>query len=144
MSTKTWIKVWLLFLNFVFLLALAFLRDPIGRWTFIAYAASGPLLLAFMLRQRGLTRLLGLAHIIPWVPLMIYLAARLTSDVIGARLTPDRDPELFAYVVLLIATVGTCLAFDFYDVYRWVRGERFILGSEVAFRGGASRLARTS
>jgi hypothetical protein len=141
LSMKTWIKVWLFFLNFVFLLALAFLRDPIGSWTFFAYAASGPLLLAMMLWQRGLTRLLGLAHILPWVPLMIYLEARLTSGLAGTRVIASRDPELFSYVILLMTTVGVCLAFDFYDVYRWIRGERFVLGSEEAFRAGASRLA---
>ena len=32
-----------------------------------------------------------------------------------------------------------CLAFDVYDVWRWWRCERFILGSAAAHRAGASR-----
>jgi len=144
MSMKTWVKLWLFFLNFVFLLALAFVRDPIGRWTFAAYAAAGPLLMVFMIRQRGLTRLLGLAHIIPWVPLLVYLSLRMTSHLVGPMLTKEEDPLLFSYVILVLASAGACLALDFYDVYRWLRGERFVLGSEEAFRAGASRLARHS
>jgi len=134
MSMKTWVKLWLFFLNFVFLLALAFVRDPIGRWTFAAYAAAGPLLMVFMIRQRGLTRLLGL----------VYLSLRMTSHLVGPMLTKEEDPLLFSYVILVLASAGACLALDFYDVYRWLRGERFVLGSEEAFRAGASRLARHS
>ncbi len=138
---KTWVKVWLFFLNFVFLGSLAFLDDPIGRWTAIAYVAAGPLLMAIMVAQRGLTRLLGVAHLVPWTPLVAYLTCRFVSTTAGPMLVPESG-ALFWYSLVLLASVLVCLAFDVYDVARWLRGERFVLGSAEAFRAGASKLAR--
>jgi hypothetical protein len=69
LSMKLWVKIWLFFLNFVFIAALAFLSDdPAVIWILISYVGSGSYLLAFMVPQRGLSRLLGLAHIVPWTP----------------------------------------------------------------------------
>src|SRR5574340_59947 len=83
LSMKPWVKNWLFFLNTVFIVAFAFPEDPAAKWILLAYVASGPLLALFMIKQRGLTRLLGIAHLVPWVPLMIYIVLRLTSDVAG-------------------------------------------------------------
>jgi hypothetical protein len=139
LGMKTWVKVWLFVLNGVFLTAFAFSRDPIAFWTLAAYVASGPLLLAMMRAQGGLTRLLGVAHLVPWLPLVAYLGARLGTAAAGPRIVPAADPGLFAYVVVLLASVGVCLAFDVWDVVRWMRGERFVLGSRAAHEAGASR-----
>lgn len=139
LAMKPWVKAWLFFLNGVFLAALAF-RDPLARWTLAAYLASGPLLLAMMLAQRGLTRLLGLAHLIPWLPLLAYTSLRLSGDAAGPRITPGGDPALFAWALVLGAATAVCLAFDAFDVVRWIRGERFVLGTPEAARAGASRL----
>lgn len=140
LGMKTWVKVWLFFLNGVFLAALCFQYDPLSSWTMIAYASSGPLLVGIAKAQRGLTRILGIAHLIPWIPLQMYLAARLSSDRAGPRLTIDGDPALFAYSLLLGATVAVCLAFDVSDMVRWIRGERYVIGSREAHAAGASRL----
>jgi hypothetical protein len=135
---KTWVKVWLFALNGVFLAAFAFRHDPLAWWALTAYAASGPLLLAIAWRQRGLTRLLGIAHLVPWLPLVAYLLARVTTSAAGERITASSDPTLFGYVVVLLATVGVCLALDVLDVARWLWGERYVLGSDEAYRAGAS------
>lgn len=142
LALKTWVKAWLFLLNLVFLGSILFLHDPAGWWTLIAYLAAGPLLLGMMRYQRGLTRLLGLAHLVPWIPLVVYLSLRLSTRLAGPRLTPGEDPVLFTYVLLVLVTVGVCLAFDAYDVVRWIRGERFVMGSEEAHRAGASRRIR--
>lgn len=139
LSMKPWIKAWLFFLNGVFLAALCF-RDPLATWALVAYLASGPLLLAMMLAQRGLTRLLGVAHLVPWTPLLFYLGLRLVGDAVDPRIRWSDDPALLAWAVLLAASVAVCLAFDAFDVVRWLRGERFLLGSPEAARAGASRL----
>lgn len=141
LALKGWVKAWLLFLNLVMLGSLFFLDDPVGRWTLIAYLAAGSLLALVLVRQRGLTRFLGIAHLVPWTPLMIYLALRVTTDRVGPQLAGAGDPLLFGYVLLVLASVGVCLAFDLYDLVRWVRGERFVMGSEEAYRAGASRRA---
>ncbi len=142
MALKTWVKVWLVALNLVLLGSFAFLHDPAGKWTAIAYVGAAPFLLAIMVPQRGLSRILGLGHIIPWFPLLAYLGLRISSETVGPRLTAEVNRGLFWYVVIVIATVGVCLVFDVYDVIRWFRGERYIMGSEEAFRAGASLRAR--
>ena len=81
-AMKLWIKIWLFALNALFLTALAFLPEPAARLTLAAYVASGPLLAAIMIWQRGLTRLLGIAHLVAWLPLVVYLGLRLSSDLV--------------------------------------------------------------
>jgi len=127
-SVKPWIHTWLFALNAVFL----------GALTLAAYVASGPLLAAMMIWQRGLTRLLGLAHLIPWLPLVGYLGLRLTSDAVGPIITRTMSPALYTYTVVLLAAVVISLGFDAYDCLRWWRGERFRLGSKNAAASGAS------
>jgi hypothetical protein len=93
-----------------------------------------------MVHQRGLTRLLGVAHLIPWIPLVAYLALRTGSDVVGIQLTFATMPFQWAYAVSLLLITGICLAIDSVDVWRWYRGERYRLGSRNAARAGASSL----
>lgn len=139
LSMKVWVKSWLFFLNATFLLALAFPPQPLTRWVLLAYVASGPLLLGMMISQRGLTRLLGVAHLIPWTPLAGYLVLRLGGETAGPRLRPETHGNLYGYALVLLATVLVCLAADAYDALRWLRGERFVLGTAEAARRGASR-----
>jgi AcrR family transcriptional regulator len=141
LGMKPWVKAWLFLLNGIFLAALLFRRDPLATVALAAYVASGPLLLAMMWRQGGLTRLLGVAHLVPWLPLLAYLELRLTSDLVGPRIQSDSDPSLFGYALALYASLFSCLALDTWDVLRWRRGERFVLGTREAHAAGAS--ART-
>lgn len=129
MALKGWVKIWLFFLNAVFLACLAFLYDPAAYVIAAAYLACGPLLTVIAYRQRGLTRMLGIAHIVPWLPLTAYLGLRLGGELAGPRVTAAGDAGLFAYLVLVLVTVAVCLAFDFYDLARWLRGERAVIGS---------------
>lgn len=140
LAMKTWVKIWLFGVNAALLASIAFWPDPIAKLTLAAYLASGPWLLAIMLAQRGLTRLLGLAHLIPWTPLLVCLLARLYSDLFGQMRHTEPGP-LFLYMLVLTFVVDVCLAFDAFDVWRWSRGERFRLGSASAARVGASALA---
>jgi hypothetical protein len=139
LAMKPAVKAWLFFLNAVFLSALFFPMEPLTAWVLAAYLASGPLLAAFMVAQRGLTRLLGIAHLIPWIPLSAYLVLRLSTDVAGPRVDPAAQGSLFLYVVVLLGTLSICLGLDVYDVVRWMRGERYVLGTPEAERAGASR-----
>lgn len=141
LSIKSWVKYWLFALNAVFLLGLALWPDPLARYTLAAYVASGPWLVAIMIPQRGLTRLLGVAHLVPWIPLVAYLALRLGSDGVGPQLTFAAMPFQWAYAVALLSITSICLAIDIVDVWRWYRGERYRLGSTNAARAGASSLA---
>lgn len=141
LSMKPWVKNWLFFLNTVFIVAFAFPEDPAAKWILLAYVASGPLLALFMIKQRGLTRLLGIAHLVPWVPLMIYIVLRLTSDVAGPIVSFAAAPLFAGYLYLLLACLVVCLSLDAWDMVRYLRGERYVLGSPEAVRVGASRLS---
>lgn len=142
LSMKLWVKVWLIVLNIVFLAGLAF-DEPIVDWTMQAYLAAGILILAMALKLRGLARILGVAHLLPWLPLLGYVELRLASDIAGPQIHLAQQPLLFTWALTLWVTVAVCLAFDAIDVFRWFRGERYILGSEAAAAAGASSVARS-
>lgn len=119
LAIEGWVKVWLLVLNFIFLVALAFpaFRGPV----LLSYAASGPLLAAAIIRQGGITRATGVGHLIPWLPLAVWLGFTLFR----ADLTlVDR-----IYGTALLTSLFICLAFDLYDLVRWARGERAVFGA---------------
>lgn len=140
LSMKTWVKMWLFFLNGVFLVSLYFWPRNEVKWILLAYIASAPLLFGFMVYQRGLTRLLGLAHLIPWTPLLIYLTIRLESGLTVTTTSTRMDATFYGYLVTLTACLVVCLALDLIDVIRWINGERYVLGTEEAARSNASKL----
>lgn len=137
-AMKTWVKLWLFTLNGLFLAALAFWPEPAARLTLAAWVSAAPLLWALLVWQRGLTRALGLAHLVPWLPLLGYYGMRLTGDLVGPRISPTTEPGLYLYVLVMLAAVGICLALDMYDLARWLRGQRYRLGSPAAAAAGAS------
>lgn len=139
LSMKTWVKVWLLAVNAAFVGAIAFWPSPLVKLTLAAYVASGPWLAAIAIAQRGLTRLLGMAHLIPWSPL---LAALLAHWFNGAAEPGSSDPVgMREYLLALTACLAVCIVLDVVDVWRWTNGERYRLGSKAAHSAGASRLA---
>jgi len=124
LSLPGWVKAWLFLLNAVFLAAPAFVPWGAASVVLIGYVASGPLLLGFAVHAGGLTRAMGIGHLLPWGPLLVWLA--LQAGMFDGLLMQTR-PVQFAYVWLLGVTVTACLAFDLYDLARWLRGDRAIL-----------------
>jgi hypothetical protein len=145
LSMKTWVKIWLFALNAIFIAGLAFWgRGHLAHWVVWVYIASGPYLFVIMAVQKGLSRVLGVAHIVPWTALLAYILLRLSVDgPLGTRIGPDNDPAFFAYLIVLWAALAFCLFFDYFDLYRWLRGERFLLGSKEAAESGASKATLT-
>jgi hypothetical protein len=135
LGIKTWVKYWLFALNGVFLAAFFFWPSEISKVSLIAYLATMPLLLAIMIVQRGLTRLLGVGHLIAWVPLVIYLLGRVTGDAFGSRLSSESGGGLYFYTLCLLGFVTVCLACDIYDLIRWFTGARARLGSKTENQG---------
>lgn len=119
MSLPAWVKAWLFALNAVFLAAPALMPWDAARVVLIAYVASGPLLLGFAVHAGGLTRSMGIGHIVPWAPLLAWLTMK--PDLYGEGLA------LSGYASLLAVMIALCLAFDLYDLVRWHKGERAIL-----------------
>jgi len=113
------VKLWLFALNAVFLAAPAFMAWDAARVVLIGYVASGPLLLGFAGHAGGLTRHMGIAHLVPFTPMLVWL-------VMHAGLL-DRTAAGFGFGILFAAMVAVCLGFDVYDLIRWLRGDRDIL-----------------
>lgn len=130
MKIKTWVKIWLIALNAVFLAAFFYWPAEFSQVTLAAYFATAPILFALMIIQRGLTRLLGIAHLIPWIPLLAYVGLRISGDYAGRQITYQDSAGLFTYAIVLFAIVAVCLAFDAYDLARWLRGDRARIGSQ--------------
>ena len=105
-----WVRLWLVWLNLVFLIAPLAAPD-LTRPILVAYLASAPLLFAQLAHDGGFRRLLGLGHLIPWTPLLIWL--------LTMPLTP--------YIGVLALTLAICLAFDLFDLWRFGRGARGLI-----------------
>lgn len=132
LSLPIWVKVWLFTLNAVFLLSPAFLPWNVASVVLIAYLASGPLLVGFVVVEGGLTRAMGLAHLVPWTPMLAWLVVWIA---VGAA-----DSIAVGYAAMLAAMTAICLAFDIYDLWRWGRGDRGIIAtssSKIAEPGPA-------
>lgn len=115
-----WVKLWLAALNAVFLAAIAFVPSDLARVVLVAYVASGPLLAGFAVLEGGLTRAMGLGHLLPWTPMLVWLL-----DALGRGLL---SPAQAVYALCLATAVIVCLGFDLADLVRWWRGERAPIG----------------
>ena len=108
------VVVWIAWLGVVNALALAFLSEVEARWTLAAFVGSF-LFMSILYGTNGYNRLLGLAHVVFWTPLVIYLYRRLTHLV---------GPRLFeGWIRLLLATIGLALVIDYVDVLRYLLGD---------------------
>lgn len=114
MALPLWVKVWLIFLNGVFLAAFAFLPNRVAEVTLIAYFATAPLLAGQVGYDAGLRRILGLAHLVPWIPLLTWLVV---------------VPDGTGYIALLTVVVAICLVFDINDLRLFIKGDRAIVGA---------------
>lgn len=65
---------------------------------------------------RGFVRLLGLGHLVVWIPMLLWLGARLGE--IGT------DGALGQWLAAVIVVDGLSLIIDATDVVRYARGER--------------------
>jgi hypothetical protein len=126
MALPLWVKLWLAALNAVFLAAPSLLTWEAARVVLLGYVASGPLLLAFAGGAGGLTRHMGIAHLVTFVPMLGLLLT-------GTMLEAQTDTG-FAFAMVFAAMVGLCLALDLYDLLRWLQGDRAVIGAgnEVA------------
>lgn len=133
-SLKPWVQIWLWFLNGLFWCALLWLDKTEARFALLAYVAVLPVGLAIIVPQRGLTRLSGLMHL-PFLALVIWLAPQVLSFQQGGLYGAWLQALFWANVV--------CVAFDAVDVIRWIKGERYRLGTPQAVAAGASNAAKT-
>ncbi|WP_341860988.1 hypothetical protein [Gymnodinialimonas sp. 57CJ19] len=79
---------------------------------------------SWMYDQLGYVKLLGLAHVVFWTPLAVYLW----------RLVRREDMPIWprGLMSVSLAIIVISLAFDYVDVGRWVLGEREALAGTLA------------
>lgn len=109
-----WLIAWIVWLFAVNAAGLLFFAEIEARWVLAALVAScAGIWILYQLD--GFTRLLGLAHVVFWTPLVIYLYGRL-SNLVG--------PPLFErWLRLLLASNGLALVIDYVDVLRYLLGD---------------------
>ncbi|PWN55556.1 hypothetical protein [Abyssibacter profundi] len=119
MRLPLWVRVWILGgLGLVNAAALLLTHWPTGYWASWALAAIIAINLPMVLIQQGYSRALAIPHLLVWIPLCAYAALRLTA-------TEASDGER-VYAALLLAVNGTSVAFDLFDSWRWLRGDRAV------------------
>lgn len=123
MGLPLWVQLWLPVLFGTNLVSLAFLDTEVGRMTAIAFAVVCLFNLPMMFLQRGLTRLLAIPHF-AWLPLLVYLYGQLW----GAEPLPAGSMR--TYALLVFGCNSFSLLFDVVDAFKWVRGQREVLGLE--------------
>ena len=115
-----WVRLWLDWLLFgaIALPLLLFIWRQtriVGVVTFIANIPAG-YGTGWLYDHMGYVKLLGLAHIIFWTPLVIYLYMQLK------RTDLPKWPRRI--IILVLVTIVISLAFDYIDALRYLIGER--------------------
>ncbi|MEZ5967467.1 MAG: hypothetical protein R3C00_00165 [Hyphomonas sp.] len=113
-----WVQVWLDIMMVVLLglsAVFSFVRVE-ARWVLAGFLLGAVAMLG-LYSQIGYSRLLGLAHVIFWTPVLIYLLRRRAKW----RLKETWSGKWIA-LAAIVMTVS--LAFDYSDVARWLLGER--------------------
>lgn len=97
------------------MVGLFFLGSWEARVVLAAFVLAAAIQMAIF-RVKGFVRLLGIGHIIPWVPMLVWLIPRLRE--IGT------DSALGKWLLAVIVLDGLSLIIDFVDVGRYLMGDR--------------------
>ena len=119
-----WLQAWVLVLVIVNLAAALFLvarRD--GKFSvrvealaiLLSFLAAGAAM-GWLYEQVGYVRLLGLPHLVFWLPVYVWLVIKFRRN--------EFTPPFKHYLVLYFLIAGISLVVDFVDVVRYLLGER--------------------
>lgn len=127
-SLPVWVQIWVaVILVPVNAAAFFMVYTPTGKAA--AFAAIFVILtnVPIMLYEGGMSRMMAMPHLVAWIPLSIYIIARLlvfsNSPAVG------KAELIFAIIILVVN--GISLIFDTVDTIKWRRGERDIPGHTV-------------
>jgi hypothetical protein len=112
MQRPVWIPIWVFYLMVANMASVGFWHEPLAKLIFITFMISAMLMMGLYSRF-GFDKILGLGHI-PWVPLLVYILARI----------PDVEGGFQSYLVVLAISIAISLAFDFVDVWKYFINRR--------------------
>lgn len=122
-SLPVWVQVWvgliLIPANGAAFFLLHYWSGQLAAWAAAFVVMTN---LPIMLRERGMSKLMAMPHLLAWGPLELVLVLRLFGH---AGPSPVHSVEL-RYVALLIIVNGSSLIFDALDSWRWLRGDRSV------------------
>jgi len=112
-----WVYYWVNFMGAVIVLAVPFAFTRVeARWTLLVMALVFPFMM-WLYAQFGFQRILGLAHVLFWTPLALYLWRRRdrwrVRETLGGK-----------WILVLFTTMSVSLVMDYADVVRYLMGER--------------------
>ena len=109
-ATSSTVKIWMNWMLAIFVLSIVFAwKHKSARYVFVALIFSLPLAL-YIFHVTQSVHLIGLAHIIVWIPLAIYL---IKTEIIG-KASKLKTPYGI-YLILLLTTISISLFFDIRD-----------------------------
>lgn len=111
-----WLQLWVGWLVLINIGGgLVFIRRPEAKWVLLAMIGN-VILMNWLFAQFGYQRILGIAHVIFWTPLIVYLWARRQQWQVGTLGGK--------WLAVLFATNTVSLLIDYTDVVRYLLGER--------------------
>ena len=122
-----WLQAWVMLLVVTNLAALLFaVGREAGRWriraeplAIVASFLAAALLMGWLYERVGYVRLLGLAHLVCWGPVWIWILLR--------RRAIGTSTRFGKYVHVYLAIAGASLAIDALDVVRYLAGDGELL-----------------
>jgi hypothetical protein len=119
-----WLQAWVMVLVIVNLAAALFLvARQDGKFSsraevlaiLVSFFAAGAFM-SWLYEQLGYVRLLGLPHLVFWLPVYIWLVIKFRRN--------EFTPPFKHYLILYFLVAGISLVLDFVDVLRYLMGER--------------------
>ena len=124
-----WVQLWVVLLIAVNTAAFFMTGTPTGQWTAIAWVFVMIANTVIPWASAGITRAMSLPHVI-WLPLVGWLVWRLW---LGGAPAPMGTEATYALIVIVVN--GISLAFDAVDSWKWLKGEREVVGATGAGSG---------
>ncbi len=116
LAQEVWLQAWLAWLGFINVIGgLYFIRRAEAKWVLLAILGNA-VVMNWLFMEFGYQRILGLAHVIFWTPLLVYLWRR--------RDHWDMSQLSGKWLAVLFATNAISLVIDYVDVGRYLLGER--------------------
>lgn len=111
-----WLQAWVYWLMIANTAAILFvIQRPEARWILAAWLANVMIIMPAFYETFGYTRILGVAHIIVWAPLLVYLWDR--------RERFDTATWAGRYLWVLFATNLASVVIDYVDLARYLSGD---------------------